>query len=116
MASLGEVFKQIRIGKKLSLKEVSGDYLSVSFLSKFERGQSEISLSRFLMLLENLDISIEEFYKLATYENPNENDQLIDKVSKAFYNNNLPVFENIGATSWLNMSKHKKQNIVTMPS
>ena len=44
---IGSLTKKIRLSKKLSLKDVAGDYLSVSFLSKFERGESEISLSRF---------------------------------------------------------------------
>lgn len=51
---IGSLTKKIRLSKKLSLKDVAGDYLSVSFLSKFERGESEISLSRFLCILENL--------------------------------------------------------------
>lgn len=86
---LGKVFKKIRTGKKMSLKDVSGDYLSVSFASKFERGESDITLTRFLMLLNNLNVSIEEFYKLSTNETPSENEQLIGKVSQAYYNNNL---------------------------
>ena len=39
---IGSLTKKIRLSKKLSLKDVAGDYLSVSFLSKFERGESEI--------------------------------------------------------------------------
>lgn len=62
LAKMGELFKQIRISKRLTLKDVAGDYLSISFLSKFERGESDISLSRFFQLLEQLDVSVEEFY------------------------------------------------------
>lgn len=86
---LGATFKKIRIGKKMSLRDVSGDYLSVSFLSKFERGESEITISRLLMLLENLNVSIEEFYKLSTEETPSKLDLLISKTSQAYYNNNI---------------------------
>ena len=32
---IGSLTKKIRLSKKLSLKDVAGDYLSVSFLSKF---------------------------------------------------------------------------------
>lgn len=63
--------------------------MSVSFLSKFERGESEISLSRFLLLLENIDVSIEEFYSLLSKENATKTEQLLGKVSKAYYQNNL---------------------------
>lgn len=86
---MGNLFKKIRLSKKLSLKDVAGDYLSVSFLSKFERGESEISLSRFFSLLENLDVSIEEFYGLVSKENPTNTEELLEHVSKAFYQNNI---------------------------
>ena len=68
---------------------MAGDYLSVSFLSKFERGESEISLSRFLLLLENVDVSIEEFYSLLSKEHATNTERLLEKVSKAYYQNNL---------------------------
>lgn len=86
---MGNLFKKIRLSKKLSLKDVAGDYLSVSFLSKFERGESEISLSRFFLLLENLDVSIEEFYGLVSKDNPTNTEELLEHVSKAFYQNNI---------------------------
>ena len=44
---MGALLKKIRLSKNLTLKELASDYLSVSFLSKFERGESDISLSRF---------------------------------------------------------------------
>ncbi|MEQ9763623.1 helix-turn-helix domain-containing protein [Streptococcus sp. ZJ151] len=85
---MGSLLKKIRLSKKLSLKDVSGDYLSVSFLSKFERGESEISLSRFFALLENLDVSIEEFYGIVSKDHPTVTEELLKRVSKAFYQNN----------------------------
>ncbi|WP_341932490.1 helix-turn-helix domain-containing protein [Streptococcus pluranimalium] len=86
---MGSLFKKIRLSKRLSLKDVSGDYLSVSFLSKFERGESEISLSRFFSLLENLDVSIEEFYGIISQDHPTMTEELLNHVSKAFYQNNI---------------------------
>ena len=41
---MGALLKKIRLSKNLTLKELASDYLSVSFLSKFERGESDISL------------------------------------------------------------------------
>ncbi|MBJ8326139.1 helix-turn-helix domain-containing protein [Streptococcus pacificus] len=86
---MGTLFKKIRLSKKLSLKDVAGDYLSVSFLSKFERGESEITLSRFLLLLDNLDVSIEEFYGILSKGHATKTEKLIEKVSKSFQENNL---------------------------
>ena len=86
---MGALFKKIRLSKKLALKDVAGDYLSISFLSKFERGESEISLSRFFLLLENLDVSIEEFYGILSKEKPTYTELLLERVSKAYYQNDV---------------------------
>ena len=90
---IGSLTKKIRLSKKLSLKDVAGDYLSVSFLSKFERGESEISLSRFLCILENLDVSIEEIYGTFSKDNPTRTEELLARVSKAFQQNNIPALK-----------------------
>lgn len=90
---MGALIKQMRQSKKLSLKDVAGDYLSVSFLSKFERGESEISLSRFLCVLDNLDVSIAEFYGMLSKDSPTKTDALLAKVSKAFQQNNIPALK-----------------------
>ena len=56
-------------------------------------GESEISLSRFLLLLNNLNITIDEFYRLINEDSYNENEQLISKVSQAYYDNNVIVLK-----------------------
>lgn len=90
---MGALFKKFRLSKKLTLKDVAGDFLSVSFLSKFERGESEISLSRFFLLLERLDVSIEEFYGILANERATATEKLLDKVSSAFYQGNSFALE-----------------------
>ena len=70
---IGSLTKKIRLSKKLSLKDVAGDYLSVSFLSKFERGESEISL--------------------LSKDNPTRTEELLARVSKAFQQNNIPALK-----------------------
>ena len=42
---MGALLKKIRLSKNLTLKELASDYLSVSFLSKFERVLGSISCS-----------------------------------------------------------------------
>lgn len=61
MLSTGETLRQIRQSKGLTLKEVASDQLSVAFLSKVERGDSDISLGRFENLLERLRTTYDEF-------------------------------------------------------
>ena len=84
---MGALLKKIRLSKNLTLKALASDYLSVSFLSKFERGESDISLSRFFLLLDKLDVSIEEFYGILSQDNPTHTEKLLESASNAYYQN-----------------------------
>lgn len=92
---IGTLFNNLRKNKKMSLKDVSGDLISLSFISKFERGESEISLSRFLFLLNNLNVTIDEFHHLYQYEYPNEIEDLMTKVSINFSKRDISGFKEI---------------------
>lgn len=59
--NLGEVFKKLRTNRHISLKQIATDEVSVSQLSRFESGKSDISLSKFLIALDNLNIEVDEF-------------------------------------------------------
>lgn len=92
---IGTLFNNLRKNKKMSLKDVSGDLISLSFISKFERGESEISLARFLLLLNNLNVTIDEFHHLYQYEYPNEIEDLMTKVSINFSKRDISGFKEI---------------------
>lgn len=80
MYNLGEIFKKIRNTKNLTLQEVAGEDFSVSMLSKFENGKTEISAEKLNKALSNMRVSIEEFYYLAQGL---ENDEFINLYSKS---------------------------------
>ena len=52
---LGKVFHEFRRNRNISLKQVADDTVSVSQISRFERGESDITLTRFLRMLEKKD-------------------------------------------------------------
>lgn len=60
----GQLFRQLRRDRGLSIRQVSDELNSVSFISKFEKGNSHISMHRMEHLLENINVTIEEFYYL----------------------------------------------------
>lgn len=64
MEQYGPTLRDIRIHKGYTLKQLAKGILSVSFLSKFERGESDISLSHFVLLLDRLAVSFDEFFYL----------------------------------------------------
>lgn len=90
---LGNLVKNIRTAKGLSLKEVSGDKISLSLISKFERGESEISINKFFVLLENMNITFEEFTGLIEKDYPSRVNKLIKNASKSYFENNILALE-----------------------
>ncbi|MBD7985757.1 helix-turn-helix domain-containing protein [Sporosarcina sp. Sa2YVA2] len=61
MKAYGETLRQIREQKGLTLKELADGICSISFLSKFERSDSDITLRLFTRVLDKLMMSFDEF-------------------------------------------------------
>lgn len=57
----GGTFRKLREGKNLSISSISDDNISKSMISKFERNQSDISVSRFFHLLNKINVRPPEF-------------------------------------------------------
>ncbi|MBL1224285.1 Rgg family transcriptional regulator [Enterococcus sp. BWR-S5] len=68
MEQLGQVFKEIRERKGFKVAETAEGIVTPQFLRKFERGDSNISLSNYVLLLNRMNTSVEEFI----YEWPGE--------------------------------------------
>lgn len=58
---IGITFKKIRTSKNISQKEVYSGIISRSFFQKFEKGQHSISVEKFQLLLNRINITYEEF-------------------------------------------------------
>ena len=58
---LGEIFREFRTNRNISLKQIADNTVSASQISRFERGETDISLSRFLRVLENMHVEMNEF-------------------------------------------------------
>ncbi|MGO2083012.1 Rgg family transcriptional regulator [Vagococcus sp.] len=73
----GALFRSLRESRHLTLQQVSDEMNSVSFISKFEKGQSNISLVRFERLLQQINMTVEEFFYLRSLQiNPTLNQDL----------------------------------------
>ena len=84
----GQVLRRLREEKGYSLRQVSKGILSTSFLSKFERGESNISLSHFIDIIERMNISLDEFVFSANEYKPSELDRLMSEIASAYQRNN----------------------------
>ncbi|MHB9782078.1 Rgg family transcriptional regulator [Streptococcus sp. 10F2] len=61
MKSFGKVFKQFRQSRGLSLRSISNEELSVSQLSRFENEQSDLTISKFKIALDEINMPMSEF-------------------------------------------------------
>lgn len=91
----GQVLRRLREEKGYSLRQVSNGILSTSFLSKFERGESDISLTHFVKIVERMNISLDEFIFSANEYKPSELDNLISEIATAYQRNNITKLKNI---------------------
>ncbi|HGQ7035134.1 TPA: Rgg/GadR/MutR family transcriptional regulator [Streptococcus pneumoniae] len=63
-SKLGITLRKVRKGKQISLCSVADEHLSKSQISRFERGESEISCIRLINILDKLHITLDEFLVL----------------------------------------------------
>lgn len=80
MQYIGEVFKELRTGRRISLREVIGGKFSYSMLSRFENGESDITISKLLIGLENIRTELSEFVYLVRGFQPTSYNRLQRKI------------------------------------
>lgn len=89
MQHIGSLFKQIRLDKGLTLKNVSEGIVSIAFLSKFENEKNDTSLSNLLALLQRVKVSPDEFYRLTSNYNSTPIHEFITSLTPAFINDDV---------------------------
>ena len=67
MQNLGEVFKELRKSRNVSLQEATGGEFTYSMLSKFERGEADLSSMKLITAVDNIHSDLNEFYVLGTW-------------------------------------------------
>lgn len=93
----------IRQQKGITLKKLADDICSVSFLSKFERGDSDITLSLMTRLLEKLMMNFEEFLYIHHDYQPDQLEQFFNTSRTAYLNrdvNQLKQLKDITLNKW----------------
>lgn len=85
---IGKIFKEFRVGKNITLVAASEGIVSVPFLSRFERGLTDISFTHLLQLLNRINVQLSEFEFLYQEKNTGYNDLLSD-FQIAYQNGNI---------------------------
>ncbi|WP_207696429.1 hypothetical protein DOK67_0001312 [Enterococcus sp. DIV0212c] len=79
----GNIIRYIRKSRNLSLADLSDDTISVSFISKFERGNSDISSQKLYDLLNKLSVSYQEFLSMKDKSEDNCQRQFLKELKSA---------------------------------
>ena len=61
MKNFGEIFKKFRESRGLKLKDVAKAGISTSQLSRFEKGETDLTISKFMLILDEINMPIDEF-------------------------------------------------------
>ena len=88
---LGKTLRKVRQGKQISLCSVADEHLSKSQISRFERGESEISCIRLINILDKLHITLDEFLILHNkdYTNTESFANLVQYIRKQYSSQNI---------------------------
>lgn len=58
----GKIFKKFRESRGLSLKDVSKCGVSISHLSRFEHEETDLTITKFILALEAINIQLKNLY------------------------------------------------------
>ncbi|MDU5121525.1 MAG: Rgg/GadR/MutR family transcriptional regulator [Streptococcus salivarius] len=108
MKDFGEVFKVIRKSKGVKIIDIADEQISKSQISRFERGESTITLFKLTHMLDKICVTVEEFmYIVRNYKLDNFREQLIT-IRKYYMDNDIDSlkrlfhFESLDKNSILN--------------
>lgn len=92
MENIGESFRKLRKERGFTLKTMSEGIVSFSYLSKFEKGKSQITLINFIPLAQRLNVTIDEILYFSNIEMTNYVN-FFKKISFAYSNNDITTLK-----------------------
>ncbi len=106
----GKVFRQLRKDKNMTIAVTAYGITSISMLSKFERGISELTVSKFVKLLERIDVTLNEFEIILNDFEMRSIDSLIESLTENYTNRNFDGVEKIVSNQLKIWKKSKNQH------
>ena len=80
MKNYGKIFKQFRESRGLTLKDVAKNGLSTSHISRFERENSDLTISKFMQALDAINMPVEEFMYAVNDFHRDEINELLEQI------------------------------------
>lgn len=97
MDYLGPVFREFRLSGNYSLKEAAGEVCSTSQLSRFELGESDMTLSKFIALLDNIHVTLENFMDKARNFHQHDHVAMMSQIVPLYYSKDIEGFQELQA-------------------
>lgn len=88
-SNLGQTLRKIRKSKNISITQLGDGCLSKSQISRFERGESEISCIKLINLLNKLNVTIDEFVSIHNNNMLPQFPALINNIRKLYSRNDV---------------------------
>lgn len=66
----GQIYKNLRVKQHILQKDAAKNIVSVSLLSNWENGKTDITFEKFVKLINRINLTPEEFFKLAKIAKP----------------------------------------------
>lgn len=105
----GELIKKIRTEKMLKSKEVYQDIFTRPSIARFEKGESDTTTRKFFEIIDNLNISLDEYYFLYYTDEESVYLKVIERVLEVQHIGNGEDFLNLEEEF---MSKYKSTSKV----
>lgn len=80
MEDFGKIFKKYRESRQLKLRDIASKELSTSQISRFENGESDLTITKFMHAIQLINMPIDEFMYTANNFKLDELNELLDKI------------------------------------
>lgn len=100
MKKVGKIFKKFRESRGLRLKDVVKAGISTSQLSRFENGETDLTISKFIAVLDEVNVPIEEFMYAVYDFHRDELSELLLKVNCFVSNHDVEGMKNYFIDKW----------------
>lgn len=107
---IGKTIRNIRLSKNLKSKNIYDGILSRPAISRFERGLSDTTTEKFFKILNNLNISLEEFHFIYNNYQIEEEYLFWEEYAQAFYTNDIKKMQKLKHIKNQKYKKTKKIN------
>lgn len=93
--NLGQIFHDFRSNRNIKLKQIADENVSVSQLSRFERGKADISVTKFFSALKNMHVEMNEFMEAVNDFEKTEIIEFMSQLVPLEYNRDVKGFERL---------------------